>query len=363
VKKRRVIDPTSTRVHDNGSVPALETLGWDDAWRADFEPFRREGLTPGRVVAQHRGAYDVATVEGELRATIAPRLRKESSVPELPVVGDWVALDTSAVIEAVLPRRTAFSRRASQDPASDAAREQVVAANVDVVFIAVALSQDPDRLLLERYIALALESGARPVLLLTKADVEPDPAEVASAVADVGGGIPIEIVSARTGLGLDDVRAILKPGVTGALLGPSGVGKSTLVNALADDQVLATGETRTDGAGRHTTTRRQLVALPGGGLLIDNPGMREVHLWLSGDGLAEAFQDISELAAHCRFSDCSHETEPGCAVQAALADETLARERWDTYRALQRELVELEERLARRERSRARRGRPSAGAS
>ena len=344
-------------------MPDLETLGWDDAWGATFEPYLQDGLVPGRVVAQHRGAYDVGTTEGEVRAQIAPHLRRSSSVAELPVVGDWVALDSSSVIEAVLPRRTTFSRRAPQDPASDAVREQVVAANVDVVFIAVALGQDVDRLLLERYVALALESGAQPVLLLTKADLEPNSADVASEIADVGGGIPVQIASARTGVGLDAVRAMLNPGVTGALLGPSGVGKSTLVNALVGADVLATGETGTDGAGRHTTTRRQLVALPGGGLLIDNPGMREVHMWLAEGGLAEAFQDITDLAAHCRFSDCRHETEPGCAVQAALADGTLPRERWDSYRALERELAELEERLARRERSRARRGRPSAEAS
>jgi ribosome biogenesis GTPase len=345
-------------------VPDLERLGWDDGWSAAFEPYAREGLVPGRIVVQHRGEYDVATAEGELRARIAPRLRRASAVPELPVVGDWVALGVSSVIQATLPRRTAFSRRAPQASESVAAREQVVAANVDVVFVAAALGRDLDRLLLERYVALALESGARPFILLTKADLEPDPDAVASDLAGIGGGIPILAVSARTGTGLDAARDALPPGVTGALLGPSGVGKSTLVNALVGDvQLLATGETRPDGAGRHTTTRRQLVVLPGGGLLIDNPGMREVHLWLAEEGLTEAFDDIAALAEECRFSDCSHDTEPGCAVQEALADGRLQRDRWESYRALQRELAELEQRLQRTERSRARRGRPGAGAS
>ena len=351
-------------MRDNEAVPDLATFGWDDGWSAAFEPHRDQGLIPGRVAVQHRGEYDVVTAEGELRAKIAPRLRRGSSVAELPVVGDWVALDTDSVIQAVLPRRTAFSRRAAHDPASGAAREQVIAANVDVVFIAVSLGQELDRRLLERYVTLALESGARPVIVLTKADLEPDAEAVVSELSGIGGEIPVHAVATKAGIGVEGVRSYLAPGVTGALLGPSGAGKSTLVNALfGDEGLLETGDVRADGAGRHTTTRRQLVQLPNGGLIIDNPGMREVHLWLAEGGLAEAFEDIVELAAECRFSDCSHETEPGCAVQAALADGRLARERWESFRALERELAELAERLERRDRSRTRRGRPSAGAS
>jgi ribosome biogenesis GTPase len=243
-------------------------------------------------------------------------------------------------------------------------REQVIAANLDVVFIAASLGEEVDARLLERYVALALESGALPVILLTKADLESDPEVVAAEVAGVGGEIPVHAVSVRSGLGLDSVRSHLAPSLTGALLGPSGVGKSTLVNGLVgQDDLLATGDVRADGQGRHTTTRRQLVIIPGGGLIVDNPGMREVHLWLAEDGLTEAFDDIAALAIECRFSDCGHETEPGCAVQAALADGRLPPERWQRYRALQRELAELEERLTRRERSRARRRRPDAEAS
>jgi ribosome biogenesis GTPase len=341
-------------------VPALETLGWDDAWSVAFEPFRAEGLEPGRIAIPHRGAYDVLTERGEVRARVAARLRRTVDVTELPVVGDWVALGEKDEIAGVLPRRTRFSRRAAHDPDSDSVREQVVAANVDVVFITFPLGDDLDPLILERYVTLALESGARPVILLTKADLESDPEAVAGELAGVGGEIPVHTVSVRTGRGMEQVRAHLAPGVTGALLGPSGAGKSTLVNALVgDDDLLATGEVRGDGTGRHTTTRRQLVLLPGGGLVIDNPGMREAHLWLADEGLEEAFEDIVVLAAECRFTDCRHEVEPGCAVQAAVADGRLAPDRWQRFLALRRELEELEERLVRRER-RSRRGRPEA---
>jgi ribosome biogenesis GTPase / thiamine phosphate phosphatase len=345
-------------VGDNPGVIALSELGWDEGWEDAFAPHLAGGLSPGRVAVQHRGAYDVLTEMGEVRAHVAPRLRREASPADLPVVGDWVALAADTV-EAVLPRRTAFVRRAAADPGSGAGREQVVAANVDVVFVTAALGQELDRLVLERYVTLALQSGAQPVILLTKADLEVDPAGVAADIEGVGGAIPIHFVSASTGEGIERVRGLVRPGTTGALLGPSGVGKSTLVNTLVGDEaLLETGGLAADGAGRHTTTRRQLVPIPGGGLLIDNPGMREVHLWLADEGLEAAFADIAELAASCRFADCRHETEPGCAVQAALEGGTLARDRWERYRALERELAELAERLDRRQRSRGRRPRP-----
>jgi ribosome biogenesis GTPase len=344
-------------------MPSLAELGWDDAWDAAFEPYAEQELTPGRVAVQHRGEYDVVTTDGEQRSRITSRLRRESDRAGFPVVGDWVALDPSGSIVDVVPRRTTISRRAAHEPASGVAQQQVIAANVDVVLVVHALGQELDRRLLERYLALAVESRARPAVVLTKADLESDPAAVAAEVEDVGGEIPIHIVSARTGLGLDAVRGMLGTGMTGVLLGPSGVGKSTLVNALiGDDSRLATGAVAADGAGRHTTTRRELVLLPGGGILIDNPGMREVHLWIGDGSLSDAFDDIAELAASCRFTDCRHETEPGCAVLAALESGELPRERWESYRALEREVAELADRLERRERSRARR-RPSAGAS
>jgi ribosome biogenesis GTPase len=282
-------------------------------------------------------------------------------------VGDWVALEERErgrpLVRDVLPRRTAFSRRSAHDPGSGASREQVVAANVDVVFVTLSIVAELDRRLVERYLTLVLESGARPVLLLTKADLEDDPDAVAAELANVGGDVPVVLLSARSGRGLEAVRAQLGEGITGALVGPSGAGKSTLVNALVGEERLATGTVAADGAGRHTTTRRELVVLPGGGLLVDNPGMREVHLWLADEGFDEAFADIAALAAACKFADCRHESEPGCAVRAAVDEGRLATERFRSYLALRRELAELEERLVRRGRSRARGGRPGAGAS
>lgn len=345
-------------------MPDLETLGWDDAWNATFAPYRELGQAPGRVAIQHRGAYDALTAEGDVRASVSGRLRRETPASALPVVGDWVSLDQAGTIVGVLPRRTTLSRRAAHEAGSDDAREQVIAANLDIVFIAASLGEKLDARLLRRYVTLARESGAHPVLLLTKADLEHDRSVATEELAGIDDEIPIHAVSTRSGLGLDAVRARLEPNLTGALLGRSGVGKSTLVNALAgQDELLPTGAVRADGQGRHTTTRRQLVMLPGGGLIVDNPGMREVHLWLARDGLTEGFQDIAELAAECKFSDCSHESEPGCAVRAALADGRLTPERWERYRTQRDELAELEASLARRERSRARRRRPDAGAS
>jgi ribosome biogenesis GTPase len=346
-------------------VTELAALGWDAAWAEAFRAFGEEGLAPARVAIQHRGAYDVLHADGEARAHVSGKLRHEAGCPaDLPVVGDWVAVDLepsgSPTIQAVLPRRTQFSRRAAHDPgATGVAREQVIAANVDVVFVVASLADRPDARLLERFLTLAWESGARPAILLTKADLEPDAESVAAELSAIGGDVPVHVVSARTGLGLDAVRSQLGPGVTGALLGPSGVGKSTLVNALVGEEMLATGGMRADGSGRHTTTRRQLARLTDGSLLVDNPGMREVHLWLADDGLEAAFADVVQLEAACRFRDCRHESEPGCAVQSALADGRLASERWQSYLGLERELAELDERLALGERSRSRRKRAS----
>jgi ribosome biogenesis GTPase / thiamine phosphate phosphatase len=331
-------------VHD------LTALGWDDALAEEFEPHRRAGLIPGRVSIQHRGAYDVLTAEGELRCDVAGRLYDEAASPaDLPAVGDWVAVaarpeEAAGTVQAVLARRTKFSRKT----AWQASEEQVLAANVDVALIVTSLNEDMNLRRLERYLTLAWESGATPVLVLTKADLADDVPAVVAEVESVAFGAAVHAISSVTGEGLDELRAHLRPGVTAALLGSSGVGKSTLVNTLVGEELLETREIREDGKGRHTTTRRELIQLPGGALVIDTPGMREVQLWIADDGLEEAFSDVTELFEHCRFSDCAHESEPGCAVKEAIANGTLAPERWESYLKLQRELAHLDRRLDKR---------------
>ena len=328
----------------------LTALGWDETRAEQFEPHAAAGLTPGRVAVQHRGAYDVLTEHGELRCDVAGRLYDESASPaDLPAVGDWVAVaarpgESSGTVQAVLPRRTKFSRKT----AWQAAEEQVLAANVDVVLIVTSLNEDLNLRRLERYLTLAWESGARPVFVLTKADLAEDVEAAVQEVEAIAFGVPVVAISSVTGAGLDTLRSHLGAGVTAALLGSSGVGKSTLVNTFAGEELLATREIRDDGRGRHTTTRRELIQLPDGSLVIDTPGMREIQLWVADEGLEEAFEDVTELFARCRFSDCSHDSEPGCAVKEAIAEGTLSTERWESYLKLQRELAHLERRIDKR---------------
>jgi ribosome biogenesis GTPase / thiamine phosphate phosphatase len=330
---------------------ALHDLGWTDSHTTDFEPHAAAGHVPARVAAQHRGAYVLFSERGELRAETTGRLSHEAvGAGDLPAVGDWVAAsvrpdESAATIHAVLPRRTSFSRKV----AMQASQEQVLAANVDAVFLLMSLNEDYNPRRLERYLTTAWESGSQPVIVLTKTDLCPGYELRVLEVEAIAFGVPVHAISNLTGDGLELVRAHLAPGRTVALLGSSGVGKSTLVNTLAGQELLATREIREDdGEGRHTTTHRQLVLLPGGGLVLDTPGLRELQLWESSDGLSETFGDIEELAAGCRFSDCAHRTEPGCAVQAALEDGTLSFGRWASYKKLQRELAHLERRLDRR---------------
>ena len=314
----------------------LRRLGWDDGWEAEFDRHRAEGLAPARVAIQHRGAYDVVAADGTTRASASPRLVREHG---LPAVGDWVGLDpVSGQIDALLPRRTVLSRK----EAWQAVREQVLAANVDVAFLMQGLPLDVNARRLERYLAMAWESGAQPVVLLTKLDLVQDPVGYLAEVEAVTvGACPVHAVSAQTGEGLDEVRAWFRGDRTAVLIGSSGVGKSTLVNALAGAELLATQEVREeDQRGRHTTTRRELVVLPDGGVVLDTPGIRELRLW-DGD-LEQAFGDVEAIAARCRFSDCSHRSEPGCAIRAALLDGSLSAERWSSYRKLERELRALE---------------------
>jgi ribosome biogenesis GTPase len=337
-------------------LPELESLGWNDRLSSLYEPFAADGVVAGRVSIQHRGAYDVLTELGELRCEVTRRLVHEATATaDLPVVGDWVVValgseDGSGTITAVLPRLTKFSRKVSWQ----ATEEQVLAANVDVAFLVTSMNEDLNLRRLERYLILAWESGARPVIVLTKADLHPNPEAAVAEVETIAGDVPVLALSSVTGSGLGAVSTLLGPGVTAVLLGSSGVGKSTLVNTLVGEELLATQEIRDDGKGRHTTIRRELVQLPTGGLVIDTPGIRELQLWVADEGIDEAFEDVTELFAHCRFSDCAHDREPGCAVRAALEDGTLAAERWDSYLKLQGELEHLDRKLDKRAAAEAR---------
>jgi len=328
----------------------LQDLGWSDRLATDFEPHAAEGRVPARVAVEHRGAYVLYAETGELRAEVAPKLRSRASGrADFPAVGDWVAL-RDGFVHAVLPRRTKFSRKVASSEGREC-DEQVVAANVDVVFLVTAFGHDFNLRRLERYLVMAWESGAEPAILLTKSDLAENVDAGVLEAQSIAFGVPVHAVSAVTGEGLDAMRSYLAPGRTAALLGSSGVGKSTLVNRLAGAELLATAEIRADGRGRHTTSHRELVLLPDGGLVLDTPGMRELQLWESAEGLGEAFTDVEALAARCRFSDCAHRSEPGCAVREALAQGELDAQRYASYEKLGRELHRLEIKLDKRARS------------
>jgi ribosome biogenesis GTPase / thiamine phosphate phosphatase len=323
----------------------LAQLGWNDELAAEFAA--HDGLEPGRVTVQHRGVWGVATEQEETLVEITGRLRHAAEPGELPVVGDWVGLRGDQ-IDLVLPRRSKFSRKTPFTEVS----EQVLVANVDVAFLVMGLDErDFNIRRLERYLTTAWEGGATPVIVLNKADLAAALERQLAETESVAFGVPVHVVSARAGEGVEALHPYLADAKTGVLLGSSGVGKSTLINALLGEQRLATGEVRDDGRGRHTTSHRELLVLPEGGVLIDTPGLRELQLWETDGGLEKAFADITELMDECKFSDCAHETEPGCAVRAALADGSLPADRWESYLKLERELAHLERKLDPRLRS------------
>jgi ribosome biogenesis GTPase len=327
----------------------LFSLGWDDFFAKSFHPFCSGDLVPARVALEHKHAYTLLSAHGEVAAVCTGRLLHDSMArDDLPAVGDWVVVrlrpDESpsgtdprrkADIHAVLPRKTKFSRRAPGEPAV----EQIVAANVDTVFLVTALDQNFNLRRIERYLAVARESGAEPVIVLNKSDLHVDPAAAQAEVAAISAGAPVIALSAKRGEGLADLERWLVAGRTVALLGSSGVGKSTVINRVLRTEHQATGAV-SDAVhkGRHTTTHRELIVAPSGALLIDTPGMRELQLWdVDAAALDETFADVTALAARCRFNDCTHRAEPGCAIQAALEDGTLDDERWQSFQKLQRE--------------------------
>ena len=329
----------------------LASLGWDAGWAAAFRAAGQalgnrpeDSTVAARVVAEHRERYTVSVGDSDVSAVLAGRARHGAGArQDLPAVGDWVGIsretgDGTAVVRFVVPRRSAFMRKS----AGIVTEAQVVAANVDVALIVTALPGDLSSRRLERYLTLAWESGATPAIVLTKSDLSDDVSGALSQAALAAPGVEVIAVSAMSGDGMNLLAARLEPGRTAVLLGSSGVGKSTLVNHLLGTAQQRTADVASTGKGRHTTTHRELVRLANGALLIDTPGMRELQLWSADDGLGSTFADVEAYAARCRFRDCVHDREPGCAVREAVASGELAGERLEHWHQLRRELAFLE---------------------
>ena len=327
-------------------LPAdLHRLGWNARLSREFDNLQRGDCIPARVSSDSRHIYTVISAMGELTAEVSGKFRAEAGAKTaFPVVGDWVAAvpraaEGTATIHAVLPRGGCITRRS----AGEKTEEQLIAANIDTVIIVSGLDGDFNIRRLERYLTIAWASGAAPAIVLNKCDACEDPDARAAEVAAISPGVPVITASALRGDGLAALASLFSPGKTAVFVGSSGVGKSSLINALAGAELQDTGSVREDDSrGRHTTTRRDLLVLPGGAILIDNPGMREVGLWDAGEGLAGSFADIEALAAGCRFVDCHHASEPGCAVRQALDDGSLDPSRYRSYQKLRRELAWVE---------------------
>ena len=316
----------------------LVDLGWSDRFAHSFVPYAAQGYRVGRVAVVHRSQYHLFTEQGDAIATLTGKFRHQAQNPEdFPAVGDWVVIQAAreqTLIEAVLPRKSQFSRQA----AGMRTAAQIVAANVDTLFLVSGLDQDFNLRRIERYLVMAWESGASPVIVLNKADICQDLDHRIQAVETIALGVPVVPLSALQQNNLEALTTYLTPGHTIALLGSSGVGKSTLTNQLMGNTVQATQAVREDDShGRHTTTYRTMLRLPTGALLIDTPGMRELQLWLTEDSMDETFADIETLAQQCRFRDCQHQSEPGCAIQAAIEIGELSAKRFGNYQKLQKE--------------------------
>ena len=326
------------------NVTDLKIFGWNEFFETNFEPYGRNGYSRGRVTLEHKNFFRVYTEHGDVLAEISGRLRHDAvKRRDLPAVGDWVVIRSRpehgwVIIDAVLPRRTSFARKI----AGSRTEEQIVAANIDTIFVLTSLNQDFSLRRIERYLFIAWESGANPAIILSKSDLCDRVTDRITQVQAVAHGVPIHAISVVTELGLHDLGRYFQPGQTVALLGSSGVGKSTLINHLAGDAHLKVQTVREhDDRGRHTTTHRELVLLPTGGLVLDTPGMRELQLWDSNESLQLVFEDIEALAGNCFFSDCRHQGEPRCAVREALLAGTIQAERYESYEKLQKELKYL----------------------
>jgi ribosome biogenesis GTPase len=321
----------------------LQQLGWNDFFQSQLGEIPTEHIL-ARVAGEQRGAYLILAERGPLDATVAGRFMHEATDRgDYPAVGDWVLArplsgEAKAIIQSVLPRRSKLSRKS----AGERTDEQIMATNVDTVFLVAALNSELNIRRIERYLAVIWDSGARPAIILNKADLAGDARSLSARVAVAAPGVEVHLTSAVTGDGVETVRPYLAAGQTVVFVGSSGVGKSSLVNRLLATEVQAIDGVRSDGKGRHTTTTREMLMLPGGGLIIDTPGLRELQLWDAEAGMGQAFADIEDIAADCPFTDCGHRAEPGCAVQEAIDAGRLDLNRLESYRKLQREQIFIE---------------------